>query len=368
MKIVLTITTIAGGGAERAVCEWANWISQAGHETSILIAGHVKNEYRVSNRVKVYALSDDYSDYQKLSYMGKLKSRRDFFKKHKPDYIVSFLPHVQIMTYLSTVGLHLKRVETVRNSPWNEEVNGNKIMRILWKHCFKTSYMNVMQTEDQTPYFSKAIQKKTIIVRNPISDLFVNTSRDKYSDEVTTFVAAGRINKQKNYGLMIESFVSAAKKFEEVHHREIHLQIYGAEDGGSMKQYEDQIQNLKAEKYISFMGRSNNLPEVYLSSDAYLMSSDFEGMPNALAEAMATGLVCISTDCKTGPRDMIQNGENGFLVPVRDAQAMADAVYRVAELSSKERSMLGTNARNSILALCNTGENKTRLLSIFDRK
>ena len=78
------------------------------------------------------------------------------------------------------------------------------------------------------------------------------------------------------------------------------------------------------------------------------MSSDFEGMPNALMEAMAVGLPCISTDCDTGPSDLITDGENGYLIPVGDVEALAEKMVRIIEMTPDERMRIGRAARKNM--------------------
>ena len=97
------------------------------------------------------------------------------------------------------------------------------------------------------------------------------------------------------------------------------------------------------------------------------MSSDYEGMPNALAEAMATGLVCISTDCRTGPRDLIKDGENGFLVPVGNVEAMTDSIKRVASLDADAIERIGREARLYVTDLCGRENSLNKLIEAIEK-
>ena len=91
------------------------------------------------------------------------------------------------------------------------------------------------------------------------------------------------------------------------------------------------IETLNMQSKVFLKGRTNNILEKLLEADIYILSSDYEGMPNSLMEAMATGLPCISTDCPTGPSDIIINEENGILVPVDDVLKMEQAVLMMCD-------------------------------------
>jgi glycosyltransferase involved in cell wall biosynthesis len=96
------------------------------------------------------------------------------------------------------------------------------------------------------------------------------------------------------------------------------------------------------------------------------MSSDYEGMPNALAEAMATGLVCLSTDCRTGPKDMIDSGRSGFLAKTGDVQSFADGISKILQMDSQQCAAMGVAAREKILEMCSEENTLARLKQLID--
>ena len=95
------------------------------------------------------------------------------------------------------------------------------------------------------------------------------------------------------------------------------------------------------------------------------MCSDFEGLPNALMEAMASGLICISTNCKTGPADLIDNGKNGFLIKVGDVNEMSKTMKEVLDMPLKIRQDISKNARNKILRHCSKENSVEKLMKIL---
>ena len=155
-----------------------------------------------------------------------------------------------------------------------------------------------------------------------------------------------------------------AVKLVAMEYADVSLEIYGA--GEQEAELVSYIKTQDLENNVRLMGRSNELYRIYKNADLYLMSSDFEGMPNALAEAMAVGLPCISTDCKTGPRDLVDDGENGYLIPCGDAKAMAERIVRIFSMSVEEQRTIGQNARNKILDFCSEENSLNRLMALLE--
>ena len=136
-------------------------------------------------------------------------------------------------------------------------------------------------------------------------------------------ITVGRMDKVKNHKLLVDAFAMVVKKAPEMH-----LTIYG--DGECMEELQAQIKMLGIEEKVSLPGDSNCIPQLIEDARIFVLSSDFEGMPNAVAEAFASGVVVVSTDCPSGgARMLVKHEETGLLVPVRDAEQMADAILRI---------------------------------------
>ena len=159
---------------------------------------------------------------------------------------------------------------------------------------------------------------------------------------------------------MIDAVKQVSKNFDDVT-----LDIYGV---GELEQsLNDYIKDIGMENIIKLKGRSSELYNVYKETDLYVMSSDYEGMPNALAEAMAIGLPCISTDCKTGPRDLIDDGKNGYLVPCGDVKALAQKIELIFSMSADEQRTLGERARNKIIEFCGEENSLNKLIELIEK-
>lgn len=362
-KVMITISTLYGGGAERVVSIWANQLQQQGYDVSILIYGRGEGEYPVSDGIKIYTVADTYSDYQRMGYIERFCRMRRLIKNEHPDVMINFLPRMQTWVLFASAFIKTFRIETVRVSPW-EVCKNSRIEKFLWKMCFKVADAVILQTKEQGDYFGNRVINKSIVIPNPISDQCVKSCRSGYTSSPRLFIAAGRLTTQKNYPLMIDAFAKAYQK-----NPNIRLSIYGAGTGLNdpyPERLQKQIDDLGLRDIVKLEGRTNKIIDMYLNSDGFIMSSDFEGMPNALAEAMACGLVCISTNCKTGPKDMIDNNQNGFLVNMRNVDELADAIVFVSTMKKEEAEAIGNAARNTILSMCSEENSKRKLMRLID--
>ena len=153
-------------------------------------------------------------------------------------------------------------------------------------------------------------------------------------------VSVGRLHEQKNQELLIRAFAKISDKVED------NLIIYG--QGELREKIEKLIVELKMETRVKLGGIIENVPDAIIGSNLFVLSSNYEGSPNALLEAIALGIPAISTDCPCGgPKEIIEDGENGFLVPVGDVDAMAEKMLYVLKLSQEEINLISKKAKTS---------------------
>lgn len=165
---------------------------------------------------------------------------------------------------------------------------------------------------------SSSNTKKSVIIYNPIGEIFYNTRLNEVRSGIVT---VGRINKLKNHKLLIEAFAKIANKIND------DLTIYGSGDTASLKIY---AELLGVGQRVHFPGQISNVPFSLRNARLFVLSSDIEGMPNALMEAMAIGLPCISTDCPCGgPRMLFPKSIAAYLVPVGDSETLSERILTV---------------------------------------
>lgn len=357
-KICIAIHGLSHAGAERVAVLWANYLAQNGYDVFMLIHAECDHTYDLDRRIRIIPIAKTQDVYREMPVWKRMIRIREIVYREAPQTLISFLPRMQINMMLATLGMHVERIETIRNNPWIDKDIGKK--RFLWNLCFSKANKIIVQTQEQSQYFDLALQKKCTVISNPISKEFISFKK-VYSDKARRFVAVGRLSAQKNYSLMIQAFALAADDVPNCT-----LDIYGKGSEEEVEKTRALIREQGMEGRISLRGWARNISELLLQYDAFLMSSDYEGMPNALAEAMATGLVCVSTNCRTGPKDMITHGRTGYLVPVGNVASYAEGIRNVLAMDIQECVQMSEAARNRMLEMCSEENTLSRLKALIE--
>jgi glycosyltransferase involved in cell wall biosynthesis len=149
-------------------------------------------------------------------------------------------------------------------------------------------------------------------------------------------VAVGRLSFEKGYDLLLEAFAACAGR-----HPEWSLEIAG--EGPLRVELEAQAVAAGLGDRVRFLGLVNDVEDLFSRSDLFVLSSRFEGFPNALLEAMSVGLACIAFDCASGPSSIIRDGIDGVLVPAENAEELSLQLDRLMS-NGDERGRLGREA------------------------
>ena len=319
MKIFFVILQLAPGGAERVAFSLAKGLSETFELDARVIAlqGFKKNVYEI----------------EQINYIelkgNKLFNLRKLVVEHKPEIVVTMGVPICIYTIPALVGLKVKHIVSERNSPAHFAGKWRTKMISRWLMRFADGY--VFQTEQARNFYGGRITKRSVVIHNPVCD--INENQRDTSRLRKEIVAVGRLIKQKNHALLIESFAEISKQYSEYQ-----LVIYG--EGCERENLESFATKLGISDKVMFPGAISNVHERIKDAAMFVMSSDFEGMPNALMEAMALGLPCISTNSPCGgPADLIVDGVNGVLVSVGDKSGLVLAMKNLLEDSAYAESL-----------------------------
>lgn len=324
MKKILFITNSLGfAGAEKMVTFVASSLSKRGFEVSIANLNRASNyvnthKQDVDASVRIFELQSNV-----LSMKNNLKFLIDVTKTVKPDVIIGFTGYPNMYAKIVGMFLGIPSIMSERGDP--NKTFGHTIKSKIVKLIINSSRGGVFQTDGAKDFYGKGLQKRGIVIPNPI---FINgevpyVSYDKREKSV---VSVGRLdNTQKRYDVMLEAFKIFSKT-----HKEYVLKIYGIGDDEEL--IRSWVKQLGLTEKVQFLGLTKQPMRDICSAGMFLITSDFEGISNSLLEAMAVGLPCVSTDhTPGGARLLITDHENGLLAPIGDAEKLAMAMAEFAE-------------------------------------
>lgn len=323
MKILFLNMHISYGGAEKMMVTVANKLAEK-HDVTFLTFRKDEVLQPLSDVVH-YIYNPLYKNRFKIfENLGQIIALHKYIKKEKFDLAIAFLHPAHYMLTVAAKGTKTKVLLSERADP-TQRNNRNIFFRLLYWVLNKADAY-VFQTEQAKAFYAKRAQECSAVIPNPIPDKKIPKAYSGERKKTIVNVARHEIV-QKRQDVLIEAFERVSKKLPEY---ELHL--YG--DGPD----EDLIRNL-AEKSgagnkIKLMGVSHSVLEDIKDGSLFVLSSDYEGIPNALLEAMAIGLPCVSTDCSPGgARVMINSGENGIIVPCANAEVLSEAMISLLENS-----------------------------------
>ena len=316
-NILFLISSIGGGGAERVACHLVSNFSK-NHNVHLMYFNKKQNTYPISPNVKLIPFfSEEIQSIQDWSNIQDANIIRMFEiekvrRRYEIDITISFLFLPNILNVNS--GGDTIKILSERNDPEGKGDEYYKEMISAYEKADKV----VFQTNYAKNKFSSEIKNKSVIIPNPIC---VSCLADKNPKK--KIVSVGRLVPQKNHELLIKSF-SIFHRFN----KEYSLHIYGI--GPLLDELKSLVNELNLNNHVFFEGFCDNVHERIKDAEIFILSSDYEGMPNSLMEAMMMGLPCISTNC-SGVPEIIENEKNGLLVEKGDKSDLARAILLLSE-------------------------------------
>lgn len=366
-KIMFHLNSLGKGGAERVVSLLANEFVKNEVEVVIATEWYSEEEYDLKLQVKRIHAGLSKAE-EKASRIAKqwfrVKNLRKVLLQEKPDVLISFCVKANYRAMMASTGTGIPVIVSVRNDPKIDYVGkANSLMNKLF---LNRAAGCVFQTGEAQGFFDEVLQKKSIIICNPVNEKYLKAERKAAAKKI---VCVGRLVAQKNQMLLVNAFEKILEKYPDYHlylygdgsddeckdeliqyveDKEIYISKSQSEDAEAGKENASIVAVLKLKDNIHFMGLSSTLESNMADAAMFVLPSNYEGMPNALMEAMALGLPVISTDCPCGgSRYWIEPGVTGQLVPVKDVDTMAKAMEYYIQNSEKADEM-GTNARERL--------------------
>lgn len=319
-RYIFFIGTLRNGGAERVVSALASHMAEQGMEIEILTYYDKPVFYELSSKVKVTAVEKENG---KKNIIQNLVWIRKYFRSNAK-VVISFLAPFNMLAILATLGAKVPIIVADRNDP--AKVPTKAIVRKARDILYMFADGIVLQTESNKAYFGDVVQRKSKVIYNPV-DMKGHVGAAIGVKKAKLIVTAGRLMPQKNQKMLIQAFAKVAKKYTDYK-----LVIYG--EGPERKNLEDLIKTLELSEKILLPGNVSDLHERMKNADLFVLSSDYEGMPNALIEAMCLGLPVISTKV-SGTTELVLRDKNGILVDCNSEEQLISAIDEI--LSDDEK-------------------------------
>ena len=334
MKCLFVSAGMLYGGAERVTSILINEWAKNGCETRILVTRTEKiSKYPLAQNVEVVSCYEDIKK-AKVGQLAIIRIIRETCKEWKPDVVISFYNDLCALASIAILGLHIPLIYSERNDP--NRTNQRPIDQVYRKIVENRADKIVFQTKGAQACYPPKVQKKSVVILNPL-DTSAFPTHD-FSNEKKEIVSVGRLEPQKNQKLLIESFSILAEELPDYN-----LVIYG--EGSLRKELEAFVESKGLINRVFLPGAKSGIQNYIKDASLFVLSSDYEGIPNALIEAMAIGLPCVSTDCSPGgARELIENEKNGFITPCGDAVALKMAMSKILT-EKKVASQIGKRAQ-----------------------
>lgn len=333
-KAALFMPSLSGGGAERVMVTLANGLSERGVSIDFVLATAEGDFLKdVSNEIRVVGLN---SPRVSRSFFGLVR----YLRKERPDVLLSALNHANIFAVLAIVVSGVKtRIVVAEHNNLSRALKGGGLRAWIYRHAMRLAYLraNAVVTvshgvaSDLIDTLSIPSGKVTTIY-NPIVTQEVLSKADCDAPgfpQGSNIIAVGRLTKQKDYPNLLSAFSLIKDQID------ANLIVLG--EGEQRGELEAMVKKLGIEHRVSMPGFVANPYAWMRRANLFVLSSAWEGLPTVLVEAMACGTPVVSTDCPSGPAEILEGGSWGELVPVGDHVALADAMAK--SLASPRRTV-----------------------------
>lgn len=341
MKIAFHLNCLEHGGAERVVSNLSNQFFREGYEVLVATEWQGEVEFALDagvRRIHVGLSPADEGKGRLYKAAKRVKNLRKFIKKEQPDVLVAFARKAIYRSLFAAKGTGCPVCVCVRTDPVGNY--DSRMDQLLIRWLFPQAAGFVFQTNGQRDFFPEYTHAKSVVILNPIHQKYIDEPTSVKREKVV--VQSGRLVGCKNQAMLLDAFETVHGK-----HPDYCLKIYGHDTlDGTKELLERKIEENHAGDYVKLMGGSDRLEKDMKDAAVFAFSSDWEGLPNSLMEAMALRLPVVATDCPCGgPATVLTHKKNGLLVPVKDPQALAEGICYLIEHPGEAEKMAAEAGR-----------------------
>lgn len=319
------------GGANRILINICNNLADNNHNITLMTNANANFLYDLNNNIKTVSLHLPAS-LNLLNSLKAIRRLRKYIKKNRDDAILVFSPLLFIIAIIASIATNVPVITSIRDDPY--KLSSNILRKRVMQIFYPLAAGCVFQTSKAQGFFSEKLKLKSSIINNLINRQVFEIHQSMARKNI---IGVGRLSLDKNWNIAIKAFSLIAHETHE------NFLIYG--NGPELGSLKSCVNELGITDRVFFMGVSEEVEKIVVNAKLFVLSSDFEGTPNALIEALIMGVPCVSTKFTGGGAEMlIESNKNGILVPIGDYKEMANVMSRI--LNDKEYAeQLGNNAK-----------------------
>ncbi|WP_299799160.1 glycosyltransferase family 4 protein [uncultured Maribacter sp.] len=316
MKIDFLINSLSSGGAERVMTTLANAFSEKKNDVR-LITFNDNDFYKLNTNVKRVKLHHGLIKNHTIRSLINLFSFL-YNKNSRPDILISFLPQNNLITIVVAKILGIKLIISEHS---NHKVEVSSKIKKIRKYLYKYADFTTVLTSFDVSFY-ESLGAKVSVMANPI---VLPNKINKFENRKKNILIAGSLNrfKLKGFDSLLHIINPILKS-----NPDWTLTIAGTGEKGMLK-LKDIVRVLNIEEQVIFTGFCENIEELMQNSQIFILSSQYEGLPMVLMEALSNGMSCIAYDCISGPRDLITDNKNGLLIENQNAKLMRDGILKL---------------------------------------
>lgn len=324
-SLVIVGRNLQPGGSERVISQLANHFSEKGIKVSIITMDFEDTFFEINESVALFMIGKR-SNNRLIDKICRYTILRKTVKSIAPQVVLSLPEDIGIYVIGALIGTRIPVFVSERNNPWI--MPNVTITRLLRRLLYPFAKGIIFQTEIAKSFFPNSIQMKGVVIDNPVDILRIP---EKYCGKRNnTVVSVGRLAAQKNYALLLDAFAEFSKDTD------YQLVIYG--EGPERRALEERAKSLGISDKVFLPGSCSDVLSLIRNCAMFILTSDYEGMPNVLLEAMCMGMPVISSDCPSGgPRKLIVNEKNGLLFPIKNKEKLVENMFKMCNIELSER-------------------------------
>ena len=370
MKITFVISSLSLGGAERVLILLAQAFLNKGYQVTLVTFSTKEDDFYTlplnADRLALGILGNSSSPLNAIiNNLNRLSKLRKAICSTKPDIVISFATEINILTIISLLQTGIPVIGTEHCDP--KLISYGKIWEKLRRFSYPYAKKIVSVSKGVDNGFEWLSTTKRAIIYNPflkIEDHYsqIDFPKGVYSDK-QWIISMGRLTYQKGFDLLLSAFATIA-------HRYPNWQLIILGKGEQRSELEKLVEYLGLTDKVILPGVIKNPFPILKKAEVFVMASRFEGFPMSHGEAMACGCPIISTDCPSGPREIVRHNIDGILVPTGDVSALAKAMDNLMS-NEKERMRLASRAKEVTerFSLTNVIDSWERLFeAVIDKK